>query len=117
MRSWLNSNLVNSELAQSTNDGAGPKAGVFVERVICVTNSEHLRVRDSGMTAAVWFGWLALFLGLELPAAKRVVPWKTLSEFCWTIEDDEKPTRWLFMLGLCTLLVHIVSKWPGPDVD
>lgn len=65
------------------------------------------------LTAAIWLGWLALFLALELPAAMRLgVPWVTLSEFCWGLEDVSSVWQYTFLFGLSVLLTHIVARWP-----
>lgn len=60
----------------------------------------------------VWFGWLALFLALEIPAVRDLTPWTSLSEYCWSIEDETPVARWTFMGGLAVLLTHIVARWP-----
>ena len=61
---------------------------------------------------AVWGAWLALFLCLELLAVFGVVPWGTLSSTAWRAETLVKVLRWVFLVGLAVLLVHIVSRWP-----
>lgn len=68
----------------------------------------HLRVTD-----VVWAGWFALFLALEFTAVFKVTPWQTLSSTVWTIETDWQWTKWIFLIGIAVLLVHIVGQWPG----
>lgn len=65
-----------------------------------------------GWSAAVWLGWLALFLVLELLGYWHVTPWSTLSEWTWTLEGAWSPFRFVVLFGLAVLLVHLVSRWP-----
>lgn len=67
----------------------------------------------SRVTAAVWLSWLGLFLALELPAVHRRVPWLTLSEYSWSLEDAHPLLRWGFQIGLGILQSHIVDRWPA----
>lgn len=60
----------------------------------------------------VWAVWLGLFLIFELAALTKHVPWVTLSELAWKFEDWRPGLRWVFLIGLAVLLVHIVSRWP-----
>ena len=64
-------------------------------------------------TYLIWGAWLALFLILELLAVFHVAPWVPLSDMAWHLEKLSDVFRWVFFLGLSTLLVHIVSGWPN----
>lgn len=46
-----------------------------------------------------------------LAIAKRA-PWTTLSAFAWNIETYKPAMRWVFLVGLAVLMVHIVAGWP-----
>lgn len=61
----------------------------------------------------VWGAWLGAFLVLEGLAIAKRTPWTTLSEFAWMVERAKPITRWVFLVGLAVLLVHIVSGWPA----
>jgi hypothetical protein len=61
-------------------------------------------------TNAVWLGWLAAFLALEIPAALNIVPWDTLSEFVWSWEDKDKRLRRVVLVGLAALAAHLVMN-------
>ncbi len=63
-------------------------------------------------TYIVWGGWLGLFLILELLAVFHVVPWVPLSDMAWQLEKVSVAFKWLFLVGLALLLVHIVAGWP-----
>jgi hypothetical protein len=63
-------------------------------------------------SALVWGGWLGLFLALELAGLSKHVPWTSLSEWAWGLEAADPPLRWGALVGLATLLVHIVARWP-----
>lgn len=60
----------------------------------------------------VWAVWFALFLGLELPAAVGVTPWRTLSSTAWALEGTASAVKIVFLAGLVVLTVHIVFRWP-----
>lgn len=59
----------------------------------------------------VWVvGWMGVgFLGLELPAHYRLVPWTTLSAFFWEAEQEWTPTTWFVVAFLFVLGLHIVK--------
>ena len=63
-------------------------------------------------STAVWFGWLALFAVLEILALRGKVPWTSLSEYVWNLEDREPVTKWTFIIGLMALAAHLVSGRP-----
>lgn len=60
----------------------------------------------------VWGAWLLLFLGLELSAVFGLSPWQTLSSTAWRAETLVRLLRWVFLVGLAVLMVHIVARWP-----
>ena len=60
----------------------------------------------------VWGAWLLLFLAFELAAIFLPVPWTTLSSTAWRAETLVKLLRWVFLIGLAVLLVHITARWP-----
>ena len=40
------------------------------------------------------------------------VPWGTLSATAWRAETLVRLLRWVFLVGLAVLLVHITARWP-----
>lgn len=58
----------------------------------------------------VWFGFVAIFLALELPANWNLVPWPTLSETSWDAEAWWEPVRLGLLLFLVCLLAHICFR-------
>lgn len=58
----------------------------------------------------IWFGFVAVFLALELPANWNLVPWPTLSETSWDAEQWWEPVRLGLLLFLAALLAHICFK-------
>ena len=59
---------------------------------------------------AIWVAWLAIFLGLELPAVFKVTPWVTLSSTSWGLEQWWSPFRLIFEVFLAVLLLHICFR-------
>ena len=59
---------------------------------------------------AVWVAWLAIFLGLELPAVFKDVPWATLSSTSWGLEQWWHPVRLILEVFLAVLLLHICFR-------
>lgn len=62
----------------------------------------------------IWAAWLVAFLGLELTGFWRLVPWITLSETSWHIEETYPYAYMAFAGFLIGLTVHItchVSFW------
>lgn len=62
---------------------------------------------------AVWGAWVALFLVLEFLGLFRVVPWISLSETAWSIENLSAWIKVLMLAGFVVLTVHIVFRWPS----
>ena len=63
---------------------------------------------------AVWAGWLAAFLILELSGLWRWVPWVTLSETSWHLEEAYPVLYTLlggFLLGLNVHIVFHIPFW------
>ena len=62
---------------------------------------------------AVWLGWAALFLVLELAAWRDLVPWNTLS---WTVWQIFARSGWLAVVGIglmFSLLLHFALGFPN----
>ena len=59
----------------------------------------------------VWVcGWFMLFVILEMLAIFwKGCPWYTLSRTSWHIERSWWPFQFVFLFGLCVLMVHIFS--------
>ncbi|HWU24009.1 MAG TPA: hypothetical protein VN088_20915 [Nocardioides sp.] len=64
------------------------------------------------ITDLVWVGWFAIFLALELTSVFRWTPWQTLSATCWSLETAAPWMRFVLLVGIAVLLVHIVARWP-----
>lgn len=60
----------------------------------------------------VWGIWFLAFVVLELLGRFAGVPWRTLSDTAWSIEQWSWVAKLIIFSGLCILLVHIVFRWP-----
>jgi hypothetical protein len=59
-------------------------------------------------SAAVWLGWLGLFVALELPSLWGRVPWSTLSAFVRGLEATHPMLPYAIATAFAMLTVHLV---------
>jgi hypothetical protein len=62
-----------------------------------------------GWSTLVWLSWLAAFGVLELLGISRRVPWRSMSEWTWSLEAHWWPLPWLVIVALALLMVHLAT--------